>query len=157
MKSISCFLLAGALIITNAATAQVNIIPQPVKVVMPKVAGQFTITANTPIVLEASGADNSVNFLNDYLEQVYGFRLKTTKKEITRSAIVLNFERMDHHLPGAYTMQIKKGRIYIAGDNEEGVFYGIQSLIQLLPVEKSSSLNVPFVNIEDYPRFECRG
>src|SRR5690242_14092964 len=102
MKSISCFLLACALNATIAANAQVNIIPQPVKVTMPKVAGQFTITANTSIVLEGSGLENSVNFLNDYLQELYGFQLKITKKETSGNSIVLNFERMDKPLPGAY-------------------------------------------------------
>ncbi|AXY72966.1 beta-N-acetylhexosaminidase [Paraflavitalea soli] len=152
-----CILFALALFsIAHSPLAQVNIIPQPVEVKMPKIAGQFTITKNTPIVLDGSGLENSANFLNEYLQQVYGFTLKVSTKNAP-GAIHLNYEKMEYALPGAYVMQVKKDQVYIAGDNEAGTFYGVQSLLQLLPVEKVAALKVPFVNIKDYPRFQYRG
>ncbi|MDF2193388.1 family 20 glycosylhydrolase [Paraflavitalea sp. CAU 1676] len=136
--------------------SQVNIIPQPVELIQPKIAGSFVITKSTPIVLDGSGLENSANFLNDYLQQVYGFTLKVTNKS-TPGGIHLNYEKMEYPIPGAYVMQVKKGQVYIAGDNENGTFYGVQTLLQLLPVEKSASLKIPYVNIKDYPRFQYRG
>ncbi len=47
--------------------------------------------------------------------------------------------------------------IYIGGDNEEGVFYAVQTLIQLLPVERQQALDVPYLEINDEPRFGYRG
>ncbi len=138
------------------AVAQVAIIPRPAEVRQPAAAGQLVITAQTPLVLEGSGLENSASFLNDYLEQVYGFRLAVSKKHV-RGGIHLNYERMDHPIAGAYTLQVNKDQLYIAGDNATGVFYGVQSLLQLLPLEKSASLKVPFVTIKDYPRFQYRG
>ncbi|WP_276483300.1 family 20 glycosylhydrolase [Paraflavitalea pollutisoli] len=150
-------LLTIALLCSHAALfSQVNIIPQPVEVKMPKVAGQFVITKNTPIVLEGSGLENSANFLNDYLQQVYGFTLKVTDKS-TPGGIHLNYEKMEYTYPGAYVLRSGKGQVYIAGDNEAGTFYGVQTLLQLLPVEKSASLKVPYIDIKDYPRFQYRG
>jgi hexosaminidase len=137
--------------------AQVSIIPQPAEVTMPKIAGKFAITQNTPIVLDGSGLENSANFLNDYLQQVYGFKLKVQNKPSELPAIHLNFERLDHPIPGAYTLEVKQLGVFISGDNETGAFYGVQSLLQLLPVEKSSRLSIPFVSINDYPRFGYRG
>jgi hexosaminidase len=137
--------------------AQVNIIPQPVSVKMPATAGNFIITAKTPIVLQGSGLENAASFLNDYLKEVYGLKLNIQKKAVTAGAIYLNFERMDKPIAGAYKLEAKKNGIYINGDNEAGVFYGVQTLLQLLPVEKSNALAIPFVNIEDYPRFQYRG
>jgi hexosaminidase len=64
---------------------------------------------------------------------------------------------MDHPIVGAYQMRVGTKGIYIAGDNEEGVFYGLQTLIQLLPVQAGTSLSIPEVNITDYPRFAYRG
>jgi len=152
-----CILFALSLFsIAHRPLAQVNIIPQPVEVKMPKIAGQFTITKNTPIVLDGSGLENSANFLNEYLQQVYGFTLKVSTKNAP-GAIHLNYEKMEYALPGAYIMQVKKDQVYIAGDNEAGTFYGVQSLVQLLPVEKAAALKIPFVNIKDYPRFQYRG
>lgn len=42
---------------------------------------------------------------------------------------------MDQSVAGAYRVTIDNKGVYIAGDNETGVFYGIQTLIQLLPTE----------------------
>lgn len=149
-------LVSSLLFVPVFLVAQVNIIPEPVAIKMPVTAGEFTITAQTPIVLEGSGLENSAAFLNDYLQQIYGFKLKIMKNAYA-GGIRLNFERMDHPIPGAYNMEVRKDAILINGDNANGVFYGIQSLIQLLPVEKSASLKVPFVAIKDSPRFKYRG
>lgn len=149
------FVLA-LLFATYCSLAQVNIIPRPAEVKMPKLAGQFVITKNTPIVLDGSGLENAAVFLNDYLEQIYGFTLKVTSKNAP-GAIHLNYEKMEYPIAGAYVMQVKKDQVYIAGDNETGTFYGVQSLLQLLPVQKSASLKIPFVSIKDYPRFQYRG
>jgi hexosaminidase len=149
-------LVSSLLFVPVFLVAQVNIIPEPVEVKMPATAGEFTITAQTPIVLEGSGLEHSAAFLNDYLQQIYGFKLKIMKNAYA-GGIRLNFERMDQPIAGAYNMEVRKDAILINGDNANGVFYGIQSLIQLLPVEKSASLKVPFVAIKDYPRFKYRG
>ena len=141
---------------SSALYSQVNIIPRPAEVKMPKIAGQFVITQNTPIVLEGTGLENAASFLNDYLQQVYGFSLKVSSKNAP-GGIHLNYEKIEYPIGGAYVMQVKKDQVYIAGDNETGTFYGVQSLLQLLPVEKSATLKVPFVNIKDYPRFQYRG
>jgi hexosaminidase len=80
-----------------------------------------------------------------------------TKKSPKSNVIFLNFERMDYPIPGAYRLDVKNKNIYIAGDNEEGVFYAVQSLIQLLPVKASRSLAIQAMKIEDRPRFAWRG
>jgi len=53
---------------------------------------------------------------------------------------VLNYDRLDHSIAGAYHMTINKQGVYIGGDNATGTFYGIQSLIQLLPTQKQTAL-----------------
>ena len=138
---------------------QINIIPRPVSVKQPKIAGNFTITPSTTIVLEGSNLENSANFLNDYLEQFYHFKLAITREHTNARSIVLNYDRLDLGT-GAYNLTVNPKEVYIGGDNEEGVFYGVQSIIQLLPVEQRtavSGLKVPYVAITDYPRFGYRG
>ncbi|MEP6682979.1 MAG: beta-N-acetylhexosaminidase [Parafilimonas sp.] len=143
-STISCF-----------AQQSLNIIPEPAKVEMKE--GNFTITPSTKIIVEASGVNNTVNFLNDYLKKIYGFELKTSKEKSATNVIELNFDRLDNSISGAYQMNIDKDKVYIGGNDEQGVFYGIQTLIQLLPAEKSNSLNVQQRNIIDSPRFAYRG
>ena len=139
-----------------AQQQSLNIIPEPAKVEVKQ--GSFTITPSTKIIIEASGVTNSVNFLNGYLKKFYGFELKTSKeKSASKNVIELNFDRLDNSISGAYEMNVDKDKVYIGGDNEQGVFYAIQTLIQLLPVEKSNSLNIQQCNIIDSPRFAYRG
>lgn len=158
MKKTVFVLLFGNIIICRAQTS-IDIIPQPVEIKQPKTAGNFNITPSTQIVLEGSGLENAVHFLNDYLQRFYHFTLTTAQKASATSVIVLNYEKMDNPVAGAYTLTSGSKGIYIAGDNEAGVFYGIQTLIQLLPVTnvQGSKLPIPYVSIKDYPRFTYRG
>lgn len=151
------FLLAiGMYASLYAAAQEVTIIPRPQKV--KQAAGSFTINASTVIVTQGSDLETSVSFLNNYLEQYYGFHLQTSSTNTSKSnAIVLNNRNKNNTITGAYKLDITKNGVGISGDNKEGVFYGIQSLLQLLPTSKQSSLAVPQLSIEDAPRFSYRG
>jgi hexosaminidase len=163
MKKTFTFLLFLGMAVISFAQTGINIIPQPAEIKQPKIAASFNITPATQIVLEGSGLENSANFFNDYLQRFYNFKLKIVKKASSKNAITLNFERMDKPIAGAYTLTADAKGVYIAGDNETGAFYGIQTLIQLLPVPEAgkqipnSKLPIPFLTITDYPRFAYRG
>ncbi|MBN8663496.1 MAG: beta-N-acetylhexosaminidase [Chitinophagales bacterium] len=149
-------LIMSALFITMLTKAQeVNIIPQPAAMTVGK--GSFTITPKTKIVFAGSGLENAADFLNAYLKQFYGFTLQTSTDSKYDHNIVLNYDKMEYPIPGAYNMDVTKKHVYIGGDNATGVFYGVQSLIQLLPVQKSSQLKIKEVSIQDKPRFAYRG
>lgn len=141
----------------------IYIIPQPASIQQPKIAATFLITPSTVIVLEGGNLEKKAGFLNDYLQQFYSMKLKVVKTTSSNDAIRLNYERLDNPIAGAYRMTVNNKGVYIAGDNPNGVFYGIQTLIQLLPVTeiklktKINKLAVPFVSIEDAPRFAYRG
>ncbi len=141
--------------------AQLNIVPVPAEVKMGK--GFFPIDKTSNIVLEGSGLEKNAEFLNDYLQQFFGYKLKITKNYTGTNAIHLNYERMDNKIAGAYHLTVDKNGVDIAGDNETGVFYGIQTFLQLLPVQKNNSklknypLSIPQLFITDYPRFPYRG
>ena len=154
MKTTLTFL---CLLILNACTAQIHIIPQPEEVIPAPNGGNFTITPATTIVANAV-TKNSAEFLNDYLQEVYGFTLKITDKESRNNTIILSMVTpIRATVEGAYNMSITANGVSVAGQNAAGTFYGMQSLIQLLPVTKSTSLAVPLVVINDKPRFQYRG
>lgn len=151
-------------LLSNVIFAQtITIIPQPVSMTQSKIPATFRLTPATVIVLEGSNMENAFNFFNDYLLKFYRFKLKAVKESSSKNAIRLNFERLDNPLPGAYIMKVDLNGVYIAGDNEEGVFYGLQTLIQLLPVPDPrlktavARIEIPCVTIEDAPRFAYRG
>jgi hexosaminidase len=131
------------------------IIPEPVAISAGK--GQFTLSRQTVIVSNDPAIRDAIIFFNQYLFENYGFRL-TVKKQHTGSAIRL-ISRVFIRAPDkdAYQLTVDKKSITIEGDTHAGTFYGLQTLIQLLPVEKSTSLTIPALSINDYPRFKYRG
>ncbi len=131
------------------------IIPEPVAITAGK--GQFKLSRQTVIVSNDPAIRDAINFFNQYLFENYGFRL-TVKKQHTGSAIRL-ISRVFIRAPDkdAYQLTVDKKSITIEGDTHAGTFYGLQTLIQLLPVEKSTSLTIPALSINDYPRFKYRG
>ena len=154
-------LLLLNIVFSVKAQNNLNIVPMPAEVKMGN--GTFYLNRNTVIVLEGSGMERTVSFFNNYLQNLYGYKLKVVQKYTGTNAISLNFERLDNDIAGAYTLNVDKNGINIAGDNEAGVFYGIQTLIQLLPVKKSEGtgknypLSVKQLSITDHPRFAYRG
>jgi len=155
MKKMFLFIFLLSLTSCFAQQQSLNVIPEPAHAEIKQ--GTFTITPSTKILLSASGVNNSVNFFNNYLKKYYGFELKTTKNSNDHNVIELNYNRRDNSISGSYEMNVDKDKVYIGGNDEEGVFYGIQTLIQLLPPEKSTSLSIQQCNIVDSPRFAYRG
>ncbi len=61
----------------------------------------------------------------------------------------------------AYELIVSKEGIQIIASNNKGWFYGVQSLIQLFPVQTKtvkniSSIKIPTLTIKDAPRFQWR-
>lgn len=150
-KAISVLLLAGCFIVGKA---QVNIIPKPAELTTQQ--GTFLINAKTKIVAKDAAVQHSANFLNEFLQDIYGFKLAISKVA-SPNAIDLSVGGNSSSTAGAYQFQSTKNGVKINGANPEGVFYGVQTLIQLLPTEKAASLSIPLVQVKDEPRFGYRG
>ncbi len=134
---------------------EVSIIPQPTQLTMGK--GHFSIQPNTSIILGSSGLEKSASFLQLYIQQIYGVTLPISTKGIATGNIVLRIKQLDHTIKGAYQMEVTNEYISIEASQPIGVFYGVQTLLQLLPVHKTTAINVPQLNIKDMPRFAYRG
>jgi hexosaminidase len=139
-----------------------QIIPQPVN--MRAMNGNFLLTKTTVLIAKDAEDKKTATFFNDYLQQVYGFKL-AVNKTAGKNFIQLNtlrFIKAPEHEEG-YSLNIAKNAVIINGNSYSGTFYGMQTLIQLLPAENykpkttNYKLNLPFVQIEDYPRFTYRG
>lgn len=57
----------------------------------------------------------------------------------------------------AYRLDVHKDSIVITASSGHGIFYGIQSLAQILPVDRSEVVQIPVCQINDWPRFSYRG
>ena len=66
-------------------------------------------------------------------------------------------EQVENYEPReGYELTVSKDNIRLKG-GETGLFYGMQTIIQLLPAKKTSAINIPMLSITDYPRFDYRG
>ncbi len=149
------YLLSVALFffIVSLSAQTLNIIPEPVKTTMK--TGSFKLSAATQLV-SGSGEKLSADFLNEYLKQIYGFSLKVVPNAGT-NYIKLSTGKAKTAKEGAYKLSVTGSGITISGETRSGTFYGVQTLIQLLPTELSATMQIPALAIEDYPRFEYRG
>lgn len=158
MKKILLFPILFISLFTFSQMNEINIVPKPVEMNM--TPGTFIITRQSTIT--ASGAEElrSANFLNEYLKTHYGFQLQIQKQNGFNS-IQLKWKKIDNGHDDSYTLDVKKNGIEIIGDSHEAIFYGIQSLIQLLPTldhkQQTTNLSIPQLSIKDYPRFTYRG
>jgi hexosaminidase len=147
------------LILTVAAQTKIVIVPEPVSMEMHE--GNFHFNSATNVIAE-KGAEHEVRMLNFYLNKLYGFSLptRTTLSSTNTSNIIFklvkNNERKD-----AYHLDVKVNKIIISSSSNEGLFYGMQTLLQLLPETKteapSAGFLIPELSIKDYPRFQYRG
>ena len=134
---------------------QINIIPQPLSVIIEK--GKFTITSATKLVVKDKKDYATASFLIKYLQEYYGIKLKQVSTDADKSITISSGNKEEGLTASAYKFQSGSSGIQISGNSALGSFYGMQTLIQLLPLEKSKSLIIPAVDIEDEPRFAYRG
>lgn len=152
---VKSFFFSLLLCTTLSFAQEVNIIPQPVKVV--RNTGNFVITSQTSLVVTNKEDNATAAFLNRYLSNYYGFVLPIGKKA-NKNYIKLTSQNNVQGLKSeGYTLTSDKNGVEINGNAAIGTFYGMQTLIQLLPVEKSKSLAIASVDVQDEPRFAYRG
>ncbi len=138
-------------------TAAFNIIPRPASVVMGD--GVFRFDQKTKIFAEGDAGRKAAGILNDLMMANYGFKLEFTDKDVSSNAIKF-FDQAgrtnDPRQSEAYELKISKDAIEIFG-TENGMFYAIQTLMQILPVKYAGAFAIPTAEINDTPRFQYRG
>lgn len=143
--------------------AQVNIIPLPEHLSVAQ--GFFHINKETKIIDLTNNAEtkNALKPLKEKLQKSadinIGFQSKITKENCILVELDKNITN-----PEAYSLKITPSKISIKAANPSGVFYAVQSILQLLPVEIEKSTfsskidcKLPALTIEDAPRFPYRG
>ena len=145
---------------TFAQTNTVNIIPAPVELKLN--SGNFSFNHSTQIIA-AESAMHEAKMFNFYLKKLYGFALPVKSKlENSKSGNVIILElTKSNDRKDAYNMAVESNKILISSTGSEGLFYGIQTLLQLLPENKTEiaerTYEIPQLSIKDYPRFQYRG
>lgn len=135
------------------------IIPSPYQ--LEKGDGVFEIKSGMTIAFQ-EGLENEAGYLNEKLESLTGVDLGSNALNGGEAAINLSLSdiNVDGKQKEAYHLVINEEGISITGGDAAGVFYGVQSLLALMGPEiylsEKSTVAVPFVLIEDVPRFGFR-
>jgi hexosaminidase len=134
---------------------EIALIPQPETMVMK--AGEFSISAKTMLIVDSDNKElqRIAGFLNDYLKKYYHFTLSKSGK--TSDFIRFQLVKSDEFGKEGYKMSVNKNGILIIASNPNGIFYGVQTIKQLIPINSGDSLMVPCLEIKDKPRFSWRG
>jgi hexosaminidase len=168
MKSI-CLLLTSFLIGTMVIAQTANdiaIIPQPVS--LEKKSARFVLNNQTKVVADGKNADvqRVVRSFTDQVKKATGFTLAAAAPAVKANVIRFTLNRSAEKAIGkeGYTIDVSATGVQVSANDAAGLFYGVQTLLQLLPKEiesksivKKTAWVIPGVHITDYPRFAWRG
>jgi hexosaminidase len=126
------------------------------------------LTPDTRIYVDAASRETG-KVLAEGLRPATGYPLPIRTKYFDHAAIPggiwLTIKNADGQLgPEGYALTVTSNSVVIRARTQAGLFYGVQSLLQLLPPEiystnlvRGAAWEVPCVAIEDWPRFPWRG
>jgi len=143
------------------AAGSVTVVPLPVTV--EERAGEFIIEPSTHVIAEGEAAIEATKLI-EALAPAMGFRLKAGKRVLNSIQLHIDSSLEDRLGKEGYELEVTQKAIRIQAAKGAGLFYGIQTLRQLLPPaafsqEKIQGVRwaVPCVRIIDHPRFQWRG
>lgn len=164
MKKLSlliiCLLSGIAVFAQNAAVTELGLIPQPVKLV--KYPGHFTLPATVSVSMTGENIQPVMAYLSGRLTNAGMHTL--IKKSAGSIKLILNTQTDQVIGTEGYHLSVTATGVTIRANQPAGLFYGVQTLLQLMPKQIESvdkvigiKWTVPLVQITDYPRFAWRG
>lgn len=148
--------------LARADAPDLAVIPQPLS--LQAGDGAFTIGPETRIVADAASG-KSADMLAGWLRPATGYALNVAPGKTSDRAINFAIDPSLARLGDeGYVLEVTPKRVTIRASGAAGLFYGAQSLRQLLPPAVFASSpqtevawSIPAVRIEDQPRFRWRG
>jgi hexosaminidase len=140
----------------------IRIVPEPLEMV---VADEQVPLHETFRIVYENGLQNEAEYLGIFLLQLTGHEPDIELNQDTGPGIIslrMDSQTVNSISEEAYRLDISEGNgISIRGNGVQGVFYGIQSLLSLVPPEAfrepEESISLPAISITDSPRFPYRG
>ncbi len=132
-----------------------SLIPAPVTA--QKLSVDFILNQQTVLVAD-SVTNKSVVFLADYLQKkaLLNIKPQAYTGQVVNNGIIITSAGADALPAEGYRLLITPQNVTIVGKGA-GIFYGVQTLLQLFPLDHSAAIRLPGAEIEDYPRFKYRG
>ena len=166
MRKRLLLLVSLALFVSQAHADPISVIPQPLQ--MESKVGAFTFQSTTRILSEPRSdlALGAATVLRDRLIACTGWPVAAVDATgLTNDSVLLTTQGADASLGDeGYTLDVATNGITIRAPHPAGLFYGVQSLLQLMPPDVYRSVptsgvtwSVPAIHISDHPRFRWRG
>jgi hexosaminidase len=153
MKTTYIFLLF-LLISLSFSQNNIAIIPKPQNTLAGK--GSFYITTKTYIQADENSFE--ANYLKEALQIQTGLNLKITSKNNSKNIhLVLLEPKIANFNKELYEIVVSDSEIVISALTNQGLFYGIQTLLQMVPFEKKNEIAIPWIKISDAPKYAWRG
>ncbi|MBC7614939.1 MAG: family 20 glycosylhydrolase [Pedobacter sp.] len=157
MKKSLIILASLAFTLNVFAQNDVNmgIIPAPLSVV--KKQGSFVL--DKTVVLISNDIENAktADLLNAFIVSKGGFALREAKLAVAgQKAVILTSKGAELLSKEGYNIHISPNQIKLNGAGA-GLFYAVQSLMQMMPEKKKDKITLSAVIINDEPRFKYRG
>jgi hexosaminidase len=148
-------LLLLLLCISAFSQSPLALIPQPQSIKINK--GFFVINKKT--VIQADPNMFEAQFLQQAIIEQTGMKLKIVPAASKVSKICLSHsvDEIQSDNSESYKLNISKTTIVIAAEQNEGLFNGIQTLLQIIPFEKKQKISLPRLKIYDQPKYAWRG
>ncbi|MCL2728315.1 MAG: beta-N-acetylhexosaminidase, partial [Bacteroidales bacterium] len=150
-----------------SAQNSLDLVPLPVETALHQ--GNFHLLPNSRIII-TSGAEETANHLaaklrpaTKYTLPIIKTTLPQTQKRVGDIILELSGNTKEIQKEG-YTLSVNADQVMVVAADASGLFYGVQTLLQLLPpvvysgqVMGWEEWTIPCVSIKDYPRFGYRG
>ena len=139
----------------------INIIPMPAS--LQQQEGRFLLSSSSSFYAPTPEAKTIAEFFAAKLKNSTGFNFAIADAEKDGGISLLIDPAMEINEEG-YRLDVTPQGVKIQAKTPQGVFYGMQSFLQLLPAEvespsvvKNIEWSAPCVSIDDAPRFAYRG
>lgn len=135
-----------------AQEAKLNIIPTPFKT--QPLLGNYKLKTGMPVNFSGVSSDKEklLAFARSLIADEFFIESLNSKID---SGLTLVLDKTLNIKDEGYLLTVKSSGIFIKSNTEKGIFYGLQTLIQLMPDTVANG--IPFLHIEDYPRYSYRG
>lgn len=163
MKKLSIALLAFFMAFAGHTQEKIAVIPEPVSLVAG--TGTFTLPGKVTIGIPAKAdLGHTIGLLQSKIELTGATVQKQEGSATATINLILNKSRDTKIGDEGYTLSVTANSVNIKANKPAGLFYGVQTFLQLLPPQIESKEKVsgiawqaPVVEITDYPRVGWRG
>jgi hexosaminidase len=162
-KLVSTIIIKVLCVSLFAQSSNIAIIPEPVQIT--NKTGTFLLPARLVVgVSQGEGMQPVLNALRQKMKVTGTTVDVATKGKSPNLFLTLNTKHDDAIGQEGYRLSVTPKNVVIKANKPAGLYYGLQTLYQLLPKEIESTIPVknvkwvlPCVEIVDYPRFQWRG